>query len=132
MLDGFPVSMSEFFTPEEPTPRPQLFYSQAELPDVGAKDIAYFLVGAKYRNRSLCMLHEHYAVGADTGEDMIYHVGEEAGVVISGVIEITVGDLVETLGPGDAYYFDTSVPHRMRNVGGVPCVVVSAGTPPTY
>lgn len=50
-------------------------------------------------------------------EDMIYHVGEEAGVVISGVIEITVGDLVETLGPGDAYYFDTSVPHRMRNVG---------------
>ena len=132
VLDGFPLTMSEFFTTEDSVPAQQLFFSHNELPDVGTRDIAYFLVGAKRRNRSLCVLHEHYAVGADTGEDMISHPGEEGGVVVKGAIEITVGNESRKLGPGDAYYFDTSVPHRMRNAGDGECVIVSASTPPTY
>ena len=132
VLDGFPVTMSEFFTEEDKLPPQQLFFTHAELPDVGTREIAYYLVGAKRRNRSLCMLHEHYSCGADTGEDMISHPGEESGVVISGSIEITVGNLTRDLGPGDAYYFDTSVPHRMRNTSDSECVIVSASTPPTY
>ena len=132
VLDGFPVTMSEFFTSEDSVLPQQLFFSQEELPDVGSADIAYLLVGATRRNRSLCVLHERYTVGADTGEDMISHPGEEGGVIISGTIEITVGKQCRTLGPGEAYYFDTSVPHRMRNVGECECIVVSASTPPTY
>ena len=132
VLDGFPITMSEFFTSEDAVLPQQLFFSKDDLPDVGSADIAYLLVGATRRKRSLCLLHERYAVGADTGEDMISHPGEEGGVVVSGSIEITVGKQQRVLGAGEAYYFDTSVPHRMRNVGDDECVIVSASTPPTY
>jgi len=47
-------------------------------------------------------------------------------------IEITVADKVKVLGPGDAYYFESRVPHRFRNVGSVPCEIVSANSPPTF
>ncbi|MEM7208401.1 MAG: cupin domain-containing protein [Pseudomonadota bacterium] len=132
VLDGFPITMTEFFTPEDPSAKQQTFYLKGELPDVGTQGIAYLLVGAKRRKRALCMLHEHYEPGADTGEEMISHPGEEAGVIVSGFIEITVGDETRVLGEGDAYYFETSSPHRMRNPGNEKCVVVSASTPPTY
>jgi mannose-6-phosphate isomerase-like protein (cupin superfamily) len=31
---------------------------------------------------------------------------------------------------GDAYLFDSRVPHRFRNRSAKPCIVVSACTPP--
>jgi mannose-6-phosphate isomerase-like protein (cupin superfamily) len=36
------------------------------------------------------------------------------------------------LEPGDAYYFDSRLPHRFRNVGEEECEVVSACTPPSF
>lgn len=70
--------------------------------------------------------------GADTGEEMLEHEGEEGGVVISGTVEITVNGEAAVLGAGDAYYFDSRLPHRFRNVGETECVIVSANTPPTF
>jgi hypothetical protein len=32
----------------------------------------------------------------------------------------------------DAYYFESRRPHRFRCVGGKPCEVISACTPPTF
>lgn len=62
---------------------------------------------------------------------MLRHTGEEGGVIISGEIEVTVGDQREILGPGDAYYFDSNLPHRFRNIGTEPCHIVNAATPPS-
>ena len=70
--------------------------------------------------------------GADTGEVMLRHDSEEGAVVIHGQLEITVGDQRRVLGPGDAYYFDSRLPHRFRNVGDGECEVVSACTPPSF
>ncbi len=72
---------------------------------------------------------ETYPPGADTGREMIAHQGEEAGVVLEGEIEITIGAETRLLGPGEAYYFDTNVPHRFRNPGSQPCRLVSCCTP---
>jgi mannose-6-phosphate isomerase-like protein (cupin superfamily) len=80
----------------------------------------------------MMLLKETYAVGADTGRVLYGHEGEEGGIVISGRIEITVGEERKILGPGDAYYFDSRLPHRFRQVGPVPCVLFSACTPPTF
>ena len=60
---------------------------------------------------------ETYEPGADTGSDMLRHVGEEGGVVVSGKVEVTIGGQTRVLGPGDAYYFASAVPHRFRNRG---------------
>jgi mannose-6-phosphate isomerase-like protein (cupin superfamily) len=63
---------------------------------------------------------------------MLRHESEEGGVVIRGRMEVTVGDQRRVLGPGDAYYFDSRIPHRFRNVGDEECEVVSACTPPSF
>ena len=51
---------------------------------------------------------------------------------IAGQVEVTVGSQVRVLGPGEAYYFESRVPHRFRNVGEDEAVIVSANTPATF
>ena len=80
----------------------------------------------------MTIMHERYRPKADTGSDMLSHKGEEGGVVIAGRIEVTVGAQSRVLGPGDAYYFTSAVPHRFRNFGDEACEIISASTPPTF
>ncbi len=131
ILDGIPMSLSEFFGGLESN-QPCYFFSAEELGEIGAGDISYRQVGRDLKGRSLQILHEHYAPGADTGEAFLSHESQEGGVVIRGRLEVTVGDQSRILGPGDAYYFDSRLPHRFRNAGDVDCEIVSACTPPSF
>jgi transcriptional regulator with XRE-family HTH domain len=45
------------------------------------------------------------------------HLGEEFIYVLKGKIEVLVGDNVNTLGPGNALHFNSSIVHRLRNLG---------------
>ncbi len=130
VLDGVPISLAEFFTVDTDT-SPQIFYRADELPDMGSGDIAFRLVGAERAERAMNVLHERYAPGADTGAEMLVHNGEEAGVVVSGEIELTVAGETQLLRRGDAYYFPSRLPHRFRNPGAEPCEIISANTPPS-
>jgi transcriptional regulator with XRE-family HTH domain len=131
VLDGIPMAISEFFTLDF-TRTPQVFYRSDELAVMGDGAVTFKLVAARRPNRAMSLLHEHYAAGADTGADMIRHEGEEGGVVVSGTIELTIGAETRQLGPGDAYYFTSAIPHRFRNPGTEPCEIISASTPPTF
>lgn len=131
ILDAMPVSINAFFAGDEPShPRP--FYKADELTEIGDGMLSWRLVAARRPDRRMSVLHERYPPGADSGEDMLEHDGEEGGVVIAGNIEITVNGEVAILSAGDAYYFDSRLPHRFRNVGDVECVIVSANTPPSF
>lgn len=70
--------------------------------------------------------------GADTGVELYCHDAEEGGVVVRGRLELTVGGQTFILGPGDAYYFNSRIPHRVRNIGDDVCEIVSACTPPSF
>jgi mannose-6-phosphate isomerase-like protein (cupin superfamily) len=52
--------------------------------------------------------------------------------VISGCIEVTVGNQCRVLRPGDAYLYNSRLPHRFRNVGDEECTLISVCTPPTF
>jgi mannose-6-phosphate isomerase-like protein (cupin superfamily) len=131
VLDGIPMSLAEFFTLDFAA-SPQVFFRGDELPVMGDRSVTFKLVASRRPNRAMAVLHEHYAAGADTGADMLRHKGEEGGVVVSGRIELTVGAETRQLGPGDAYYFSSAIPHRFRNTGTEPCEIISANTPPTF
>jgi mannose-6-phosphate isomerase-like protein (cupin superfamily) len=131
VLDGIPMSLAEFFTLDLST-SPQVFFTCDELVDLGDRNVSLRLVAARRAKRSMSVMHEMYAPGADTGTDMIRHAGEEGGVVVRGRIELTIGGESRVLGPGDAYYFTSAIPHRFRNVGSEPCEIISASTPPTF
>ena len=131
VLDGVPLSLAEFFTLDM-TDAPQAFYSAEELVEIGNEEVSLRLVAAKRPGRQMTVLHERYSAGAATGEEMLAHRGEESGIIIKGRVELTVGGTARVLGPGEAYYFSSQLPHRFRNVGREVCEIISASTPPTF
>jgi len=130
VLDGIPMSLAEFFT-MDPGGAPQLFFAAAELVELGEREVSLRLVAAHRPGRRMAILHETYEAGADTGSEMLAHAGEEGGVVIAGQVEVTIAGQTRVLGPGDAYYFPSAMPHRFRNRGRDRCEIISASSPPT-
>jgi transcriptional regulator with XRE-family HTH domain len=63
-----------------------------------------------------------YDVGGSSskGNRSIRHSGHEYGLVLSGRLEVTVGFDHYVLGPGDSISFDSTVPHRLTNLGEEP------------
>lgn len=139
LLDAIDMPLSEFFAEIELDGSPKYFYAADEFTELSPPEIGLGS-GAKVSLRqlgdaarhSLQVLYETYPPGADTGEEMLRHEAEEAGIVIRGIIEVTVGDQVRVLNSGDGYMFDSRLPHRFRNIGSEDCVIVSACTPPTF
>ena len=78
------------------------------------------------------LLCSRFEPGATSGEEPYRHRGEEAGVVVSGALEIWIGDNRFMLSEGDSFGFPSTTPHRYRNPGSREAVVVWAITPPTY
>jgi len=130
VLDGVPMTLAEFFALDEDNQQPQVFFEAAELAETGDASVSRRLVAAPRAGRQLSLLHERFAPGAATAEETLEHRGEQGGVVVRGRIELTVGGSTRVLGPGDAYYFASQLPHRFRNPGREACEIVSAVTPP--
>lgn len=132
ILEAMGSTMSGFFSQLAASAPYSPFYRAEDLPEAGRPaSISYRIVGIDHPNRTLLMLHETYAAGSDTGE-AISHAAQEAGIVVEGAVEVTVGEEARILATGDAYYFDSQIPHRFRNLSGRPARIVSAITPPTY
>lgn len=135
ILGGFGITMSEFFEPDE-APMQEPFFKPHELRDLTSQLYAdqEGMIQLKQvgdaKVHGLQLLHERYEPGADTGESMIEHEANEGGIVISGELEVTVGDEIRVLKAGDAYLFDSRNPHRFRNISDRACEVISACTPP--
>ena len=132
ILDGIPLSLADFFT-HNFAPSENVFFSAAELPEIAYGDaISMRMVGPTPKNRAIGMLRETYQPGADTGEEMLRHQGEECGIIVAGCLAVTVGTQERLLRPGDAYYFRSDIPHRFRNPGETPCVLISANSPASF
>jgi transcriptional regulator with XRE-family HTH domain len=135
LLGPLNVTLSTFFSDSDIVDR-AVFYKAQDLVELAdGKVLSYRQVGANLTNSSMMILHERYAPGADTGQEgqeLYSHEAEEGGIVIQGQLEMTVGDEVRVLKAGDAYYFDSRLPHRMRNPFDEECIVVSAVSPPTF
>ncbi len=129
VLDGIPMGLGEFFALEEP-PEDKVFFKADEFQRLTEGKISFRQVGGHLAGHNLQMLHELYVPGADTGKTMLSHDAEECGIVLRGKIEITVGEEVQVLEPGEGYYFDSRLNHRFRNTGDEECEIISACTPP--
>ena len=130
ILAGVDVNLGFFFSFE--LKDEGFFFPHSGMRDLGSHGISYLLVAGERRNRKLQMLIEEYAVGAESGRTALSHEGEECAVVIEGRLEVTVDGQSRVLGPGDAYYFSSILPHRFRNAGDTACKVISACTPSSF
>ena len=60
-----------------------------------------------------------YEVGGASSPEHEFqrHGGQEWGYILSGTLGVTVGFDEYVLGPGDAITLDSTVPHRLYNLG---------------
>lgn len=130
ILEAIPISFSEFFSTDRDEHQ-QIVFKAEDLVEIGSAGFSFKQVGNDLTNKAMQILHERIEPGADSGAEMLRHDSEEAGVVTKGVLELTVGGDTYVLTPGDAYYFDSRIPHRYRNIGKEEAEVVSACSPPT-
>lgn len=80
-------------------------------------------------DRRLALGISTYQPGGSTGDDLYVHEGEEAGLVLTGEIELTLGEQVFVLQAGDSFSFSADIPHRYRNPGEAEARIVWANTP---
>ena len=78
------------------------------------------------------LLLSRFDPGSHSGDEPYTHRGEEAGVVISGQLELWIGEKYFILNEGDSFTFPSTVPHRYRNPGDGEAVVIWVMTPPSY
>ena len=131
VLDGIPISMSEFFADESETPD-RIFFRADELTEIADGGVSFLQVGANLGDKAVQLIKECYQPGAGTGRHAITHDGEECGIILSGRLQVTVGDRTAILRAGDAYYFKSSQPHNFHNPGSEPCELISACSPPSF
>ncbi len=142
ILGVFDLALSDFFEDDEDKPekfffRPQDFieinpskrFEGAESEAISALSIKKI---ASSESKDLLLLYEVYEAGADTGEEAYSHRGEEGGFVVEGRLLLEVDGETQVLQAGDGYLFDSSKPHRFRNVDKERCVLVSACTPASF
>ncbi|MFO1176487.1 MAG: cupin domain-containing protein [Paracoccaceae bacterium] len=137
ILTGLNMPLSAFFAEDEPQPAAKWHFTPGEFREITPPGTATdpgirFMRVGQAADSALLMLYETYPPGADTGPDLYAHEAEEAGVVLAGEIEITVGAETRRLQQGDGYHFNSRLPHRFRNPGPRECVIVSGCTPPTF
>jgi len=84
--------------------------------------------------RAIQMMWITIPPGASTGNEPVTltHEGEECGLIVQGQVEIWVGEEHHVLGPGDAIYQRSTIPHHSRNIGETDAIIVVAITPPSF
>lgn len=129
ILSAVPIAMADFFA----LPASQqnvLFYDRDDLAVVARGEADLRVMAAERRDKALQMFIERYQPGAGTGDEPIAHEGETAAVVLTGTVEVTVGEVTRVLRRGGGYHLIGRQPYRLRNIGRTVAVVACACTPP--
>ena len=132
ILDGVPLSLAEFFTFDAKDDNRKIFFTAKDLVEIADGGVSYRLVGGNLADRAIQLVKERYEPGTSTGRHALRHEGEECGLVLSGQLKVTVGKETRTLKAGEAYYFNSTIPHSFENTSSEPCELVSACSPPSF
>ncbi|WP_051340387.1 helix-turn-helix domain-containing protein [Azospirillum halopraeferens] len=73
----------------------------------------------------------HVAVGGRS-DGCITHPGEEFIYVLSGTIDLILGEETTRMEAGDSAFFASVIPHGYANPGDVPAAVLWLNSPPTF
>lgn len=100
--------------------------------DFALKGVSIYLLTVTDPNKQMEPLLFRFDEGADSGGSPHTHFGQEFATVIKGAIEITLNKNVYFLKKGDSIYFNSSIPHAVKNVGKGKAEAIWVVTPPTF
>ena len=138
LADSLGVSVGWFFEAGDPIPederpyvvragrRRKLSYSRLTSTDyMGFED---HLLSASL-DGLLALGVSTYQPGGNSGDELYTHIGEEAGLIIKGQIDLHLDGKVFQLETGDSFSFSASLPHRYSNSSDGEAQIVWANTP---
>ncbi len=67
----------------------------------------------------------HFAPNSESADSYFRHSGEEFIYVQEGRLEFKGGDQTIVIEPGDSLYFESSMPHMVRNLGSMPAAALA-------
>src|SRR6478736_4309215 len=85
-----------------------------------------------YAKGHLLQSNIHVIAPGGSSFGLISHEGEEVGYVITGEIELFLGDKAYQLSAGDTFCFRSEVGHGYRNRGKSEARILFVNTPPTF
>jgi transcriptional regulator with XRE-family HTH domain len=134
ILAALDTTLGAFFASSGDEPKHSGFVHRAgDLVNVTrGSGIKFLTLPGQTRDRTVQLMWEIYPRGKGTGAEYYVHAGEEGGFCVQGAIELIVDGRRELLGPGDAYYFDSTLPHSFKNVGLQTATIASACSPPSF
>lgn len=129
VLDGVPMTLAEFFSLNLDV-QIRVFFKPDQIPQTESNGITRAFLSGRGGDNAVVVVREHYAPGADTGEEPLVASGEMIGFITSGMLEMTVGGDIEVQQAGAAFYFERRRPHRLRNTGRETAELFCALLPP--
>lgn len=85
-----------------------------------------------YAKGHLLQSNIHRIAPGGSSFGLISHEGEEVGYLITGKIELYVGDKAYQLSAGDTFSFRSEIAHGYRNCGSTEARILFVNTPPTF
>ena len=119
----YDVSLNHFFTSEIGTAQVEVVRAgerwKVEPQSDTAASLNYSYEALSYRLTDKTMSPFHVEIPPNEGGQVqaLSHEGEEFHFILSGQVEIAVGEETHHLGAGDAIYFDSRLPHTVRALG---------------
>ncbi len=93
IVNVFSLSLSDFFTLGlEQESSEKVVFPESELIDMGSDSVSMKLICNGKKDRKMGFLIEEYSPHSNTGLKRIEHVGEEAGTITEGEIELSYGE----------------------------------------
>lgn len=125
----FGLSLKDFFEEEEP----QVSFSKDDSFEKYEKDhkmhIRWLIPNAQQRDMEpiLVTLEPNGITYEDTA-----HTGQEFGYVLEGTLELQLGTQCFTLTKGEAFYYDATTSHLLRNPSTSEAKFLWISTPPSF
>ena len=98
---------------------------------VGAEGLTYELLTPDLQGR-LEVLQTSVPAGFSNASQPFSHVGEECVVLLSGHLEVTVGEQSFEMSAGDSITYDSVISHWWRNATNEEALIIGAVTPPSF
>lgn len=129
LIECLGVAPAEFFAEEE---KKQVVFSEEgyfEKIDDNGNSIQWVVPSAQSNQMEplLVVINPHQTLEEDKP-----HQGEEFGYVISGRVNLYLGDKVYHVKTGESFYYPAAEVHRIVNPGSRPAKLIWVSTPPSF
>jgi transcriptional regulator with XRE-family HTH domain len=99
-------------------------------PIIQGKGVRFHILSPS--NSNLEFMYDEYEANSSTGDKSYQHNGEECGIVLEGKLEVNLNGNKYILTKGDFIWFQSTIPHQIKNLSDKKSIAIWVDSPPTF